>query len=404
MVNPKVTVIVPCYNHAHFLPDAIHSILGQTFVDWEAIIVDDGSTDNTQEVAAQFTDPRIRYIYQENRGLSAARNTGLRNARGEFIALLDADDMWEPEFLEISVRMLETNRNIAATYCGFRYMDSNGNMLPISVCRVVPPDRFRDELLKGSWLSSCSVVVRASVYQEVGLFDESLSACEDYDMWLRISAKHQFVGIPEVLLRYRRVGNNMSDDVDRMSNALATVLEKHLGSLDTPIEGWSAQKLWAMGNLYTLRTFGYLAQGRVKPSAESMLHLLEVRPDFAQSLDAWYSLACVHQLVGQRGDPATWRPSQAESDLLGLLAELHTYNMDGTLLRVLHSQAYNALARMHYAAGNYQQARSSLLRSLLLQWRLSASGNRIALALRLLPGSSHLRRYRPKQQKSAETN
>lgn len=98
---PEVSVIIPCYNHGHYLPHAVNSVLAQTFTDWEAIIVDDGSTDNTREVAAQFTDERVRYVHQENRGLSGARNTGIRAAQGAYLAFLDADDEWEPRFLRV---------------------------------------------------------------------------------------------------------------------------------------------------------------------------------------------------------------------------------------------------------------------------------------------------------------
>ena len=95
-MKPAVSVIIPCYNHAHYLCRAVQSVLAQTYADWEAIIVDDGSTDNTREVATRFSDPRVRYIYQENRGLSAARNTGISAAQGSYLAFLDADDELEP--------------------------------------------------------------------------------------------------------------------------------------------------------------------------------------------------------------------------------------------------------------------------------------------------------------------
>lgn len=89
-----ISIIIPCYNHAHYLPFAVQSVLAQTCAQWEAIVVDDGSTDDTRTVAARFSDPRVRYHYQENQGLSAARNAGIRIARGDYLAFLDADDEW----------------------------------------------------------------------------------------------------------------------------------------------------------------------------------------------------------------------------------------------------------------------------------------------------------------------
>ena len=105
--KPTVSVIVPSYNHAHYYVSlAIKSVLAQIYTDWEAIVVNDGSTDETEAVFAQFTDPRIRYIYQENQGLSAARNTGIRTAQEDCLAFLDADDEWEPDFLRCCVDAL----------------------------------------------------------------------------------------------------------------------------------------------------------------------------------------------------------------------------------------------------------------------------------------------------------
>jgi len=123
---PRVSVIISCYNQAHYLPSAVYSVLAQTFADWEAIIVDDGSTDDTGNVAAQFTDARIHYIHQENRGLSAARNSGIRAARGEYLAFLDADDEWEPHFLEVCLTTLANQKTATAVVTRARFIDETG--------------------------------------------------------------------------------------------------------------------------------------------------------------------------------------------------------------------------------------------------------------------------------------
>lgn len=384
---PTVSVIIPCYNHGHYLPHAVRSVLAQTFTDWEAIIVDDGSTDDTRQVAAQFTDPRIRYIYQENRGLSGARNTGIAAARGELIALLDADDMWEPEFLARMVAALQETPTAAAAYCGFRWMDAIGNPLKQSVLRVVPPERFYEELLyQGSWISACSVVVRAAAYREAGPFDESLQACEDYDMWLRMAKPMQFIGVPEVLVFYRRAGVNMSDDVERMSDALTTVLEKRVGPLETPTETWDKAKRAATRQLYSLRVQGHLAQGRTEESAENLLWLLRYHPDFALSLDLWYSLACVHQLVGQRGDFDTWDPTRGEADVTAVLHQLAARGVAQSELRAMQGQAHFALALLNYGKHRLNAARFHLVYSGRYDPCLPANGRWVRLAGCLAPG------------------
>jgi len=360
----RVSVIIPCYNHAHYLPDAVNSVLAQTFTDWEALIVDDGSTDNTCEVAAQFTDPRIRYIYQENRGLSAARNTGIRAAKGEFIALLDADDVWEPTFLEVMITALQAEPTASAAYCGFRYMNAAGKLLKQSVLKAVPSEQFHDELLyQGSWLNPCSVIVRAFAYREIGPFDETLHACEDSDMWLRLSEKHRFIGVPQVLVRYRRAGNNMSDDVERMSEAFTLLIEKHFGDILEPVETWSSQKRTVVGRLYSSRVFGHLAQSDVVKSVENLGWMLNHDPDTFLSLDLWYSLACVHQVIGQRGDFETWNPVKGETDVLAVLGEFTRQGLQSRLLNKARSMAYLALACLNYGKQDIQVARKHLYRS-----------------------------------------
>jgi len=390
----RVSVIIPCYNHAHYLPDAVNSVLAQTFTDWEALIVDDGSTDNTCEVAAQFTDPRIRYIYQENRGLSAARNTGIRAAKGEFIALLDADDVWEPTFLEVMITALQAEPTASAAYCGFRYMNAAGKLLKQSVLKAVPSEQFHDELLyQGSWLNPCSVIVRAFAYREIGPFDETLHACEDSDMWLRLSEKHRFIGVPQVLVRYRRAGNNMSDDVERMSRAKIRVFEKHLGALDTPIEMWPVNKRLAIRQVYSMQVQEYLAQQDVSASAKAFLWLYQYQPEFAFSLDLWYSLACVHQLKGTRGDFDTWQPARGRADLKDLLNELHNSTIPRRHLQRLHSLAHFALSLLHYGQRNLTTARRQFLMAIFTWpgWLFQARA--WTLGIRLIPGRGVFRRY-----------
>jgi glycosyltransferase involved in cell wall biosynthesis len=378
----------------------VNSVLAQTFTDWEAIIVDDGSTDNTREVAAQFTDPRIRYIYQDNRGLSAARNTGLQNARSEFIALLDADDTWKPRFLERMMATLRENPTATAAYCGFQWIDAEGLPLRQSVMRVVAPERFYEELLyHGNWISACSVVVRLTAYRAAGPFDESLRACEDTDMWLRMAQNSaQFIGVPEVLVFYRRTSTNMSDDVDRMRKALATVLEKHVGPLDTPVETWNEAKRVAVRQLYSLQTQGYLAQGRITESAESLVWLLRYHPGFALSLDLWYSLACVHQLVGQRGDFDTWDPERGKADVFAILEQLVTYGTPQTQLRTMYAQANFALALLNYGKRRSSVARRYLFSSVRFDHLLLVNRRWLQLAVRLAPGMLFLKLFSEKMQ------
>ena len=392
-MNPEISVIIPTYNHARFLPDALRSVQAQTFENWEAIVVDDGSTDNTPELAASFIDPRIHYIRQENRGLSAARNTGIRTAKGRFIALLDADDMWEPTFLERTLQVFNTEPTAHAAYSGFQYMRADGTLLPQSVMRVVPPEQFRAQILThGNWLSACAVVVLAAVYREVGPFDESLGACEDLDMWLRIAEHHTFVGIADILVLYRRCDSSMSSNADLMRQARIVVAEKHLGSLTTALRGWSPAKLAFATQLHSGYVQRCVAQGQPKKTVESLQWLVQNRPNLVVSQDFWYSIACVHQLVGERGDFSTWQPDRGQRDVGNVLDALF---MGGEVSKqeaqTLRGQAYLALARLNYGKGEFSTARRLLRLAVQCCPDILKTATGRALTVRLLPGVSRLR-------------
>jgi len=216
----RVTVIIPSYNYANFILQSIHSVLKQNFSDVEIIVVDDGSTDNTSEVLKPYRN-RIKYIYQENAGLSAARNNGISNSTGEFILFLDADDVLGPDAIASQVAYLERNPAAFVAVCVnklFREKDSNGQPKPLGswalyrknlgvhLCyfNIAPPHAFlfrRQAIIKTGW------------------FDHQLTACEDYDFWLR-AAVQGFVPHynPAGLVYYRRHPKSMS----------ANLLNQHL--------------------------------------------------------------------------------------------------------------------------------------------------------------------------------
>ena len=126
MISQLISVIIPAYNHAKYLSEAIQSVLNQTYQNFEILIVDDGSTDNTRQVVQNYTDQRIKYIYQENRGLAASRNAGLRVTQGEYVAFLDADDIFLPHKLEVQLDWFEAHPSCGMVFSGFYFMNDRG--------------------------------------------------------------------------------------------------------------------------------------------------------------------------------------------------------------------------------------------------------------------------------------
>lgn len=223
---PKVSVIIPTYQHAHFVGQAIQSVLAQTYKDYEIIVVDDGSSDNTSEVLAEFGD-QVTVIYQENRGLSAARNTGIRASKGEYVAFLDADDVWMPAKLEKQVPLFERNKRVGLICSDILFFDESGDRSSTAFETNRPQSgMIHSVIFILSFMPMPTVMVRRSCFDDVGYFDETLTSCEDHDMWLRISKKWAVDFVNEPLAKYRDSANQMHNNPARMLSNLIRVQEK----------------------------------------------------------------------------------------------------------------------------------------------------------------------------------
>lgn len=202
-VHPKVSVVIPTYNHGHFLSEAIQSVLDQTLKDWELIVVDDGSTDNTSEVVDSFNDYRVRYHRQENQGPAASLNKGLELASGEYVRFLDADDYLIPGSIRAQVELLDRNPRVALVYGQAYVMDGYGRVFDIRKSAwghdspvVIPSaDAFR-WLLRGCRICKSTVMLRKSALKRVGPFQIDSFLGEDWDVWLRIAAHYDLAYVP----------------------------------------------------------------------------------------------------------------------------------------------------------------------------------------------------------------
>lgn len=229
----KVSVIIPSYNSGHYLKEALDSALAQTFMDYEVVVVNDGSTDSTEAVIRDYEQrypEKIRYIYQNNKGLAAARNTAIQHVTGEYLALLDADDRWLPERLAETVAAMDADQKLGIVHANITRFASNGNILdtPQRDTRYLTGMIFEHIFLRRAHLSCPTVLIRRRCIDKVGLFDENLSylGCEDRELWLRIAQRYAVHYIDKVLALYRISPTSMSHNQENMLKGRLYVVDK----------------------------------------------------------------------------------------------------------------------------------------------------------------------------------
>jgi glycosyltransferase involved in cell wall biosynthesis len=225
MSNELVTAVIPTYNYGRFVAQAVESALTQTYGNVEVLVVDDGSTDDTRERLKPYAD-RIRYLYQENQSVAAARNTGVRAAKGNLIAFLDADDLWHPHKLEVQMRYLGDHPSVRLVAVD-RLAEGVTHWPPLaSLAHPCARPVTVEELVLRPHFAPSGVLVRKECFDTVGFFDTSLRNAEDYDMWIRIACRFPIVKLEVPLWWYRVHGNNKSHVPARQEAAALTILKK----------------------------------------------------------------------------------------------------------------------------------------------------------------------------------
>lgn len=223
---PKVSVIIPTYNYGKYIEKAIDSVLAQTYKDFEIIVVDDGSTDNTREIIQTRYKDKVRYFYQENKGAPVARNKGIKESKGEYLAFLDQDDLFHPLNLEKKVDFLDSNSEFGWVYSDYTGITEPGFKKPTgnitrkgSAAKYKISGHISKQLIEGYLLSTPStVMIRRNVIDKAGCFDEKISHLEDYDLWLRISYWFPIGFIDQELctvLYHKNSSSSMFDDRDK---------------------------------------------------------------------------------------------------------------------------------------------------------------------------------------------
>ena len=386
--NPLVSVIIPNYNHARFLGDAIRSVLDQDYKNVEIIIVDDGSTDNSREIAGQFGE-QIHYIYQTNAGLSSARNKGIRASNGSLIGVLDADDMYELGYLCTLVAELQSNPDAYGIYCGYQFIDQENNLLPQIEARPVASELLYEVLLDGNFFVPESIFLHRHVYEKVGLFDEALRACEDWDVWLRVTKKFKIIHSHEILTRHRILAGSMSTDPLRMLTARLTVLSKHVG--EEPTESGLSITHRAYGRAYLGSCVEYIQYGDGDRAYECFQKLTKVYPTLLTEVDTFYQLGCGAQPKGSMGDLSSLNVKESSLPLLAMMKKLFadsgiSREMKGTE-RSVYSTMYFSLGLLAYGARDFTEARCNFLRAVLKKFSLLLDRQLVSLWIKSLLGS-----------------
>jgi glycosyltransferase involved in cell wall biosynthesis len=235
--NPIISIIIPTYNRCNLLPRAINSVLNQSFKNFELIIVDDGSTDETKKIIEKYLkkNSRIKYIYQKNSGSPAQpRNTGIKIAKGNYIAFLDHDDEWFNDKLEKQIKMyIKNNKDNKIGLVGCGAISINTKSKEKKIIKFPPSLKIKSaKALKKIIPYSCSsIMIKKSIFQEIGLFDEKMRVSDDYDMYIRISRKYRFIFIQEPLFNYYIHENNLSKSNslinENMIKDVQKIIKKH---------------------------------------------------------------------------------------------------------------------------------------------------------------------------------
>ncbi len=381
----EISVIIPCYNHGRYLGEALDSVLAQTYADWETIVVDDGSTDTTAAVAAGYADDRIRYVYQENQGLSAARNTGIEQARGSYLAFLDADDRWEPAFLQTCHSALDTAPELVGVIVRNYFFIQEEQRLPVPGGEVVPAGALHDRLLEGGFFPVHAVLVRRAVVPDRGAFDTGLTSLEDWDLWLRVTAHGAMQCLPAVLAGYRVNPGSMSTNAGRMHTNRLRVLSKQVGPAEGDPARWPAHKRKAYGFAYRLAAFGHVQQGEPDTGWDYLWEAVTAWPALLARVDTFYELACGDQPRGQRGHvPAPMLQANGTEMMARLDGRFAGASGDVLALRATaYAHGYLALAMLADRAGDWGLARNYMLRACRSDPALLANGNHLRRLLKV---------------------
>lgn len=265
----RVSVITPTYNRENYIAEAISSVLSQKFSQFELIVVNDGSTDHTKlEVEPFLTDERVRYFYQNNQGQSGARNFALGQAAGDYIAFLDSDDLWCPDKLEKQLAVFEAYPDIDIVHGDEALIDESGAIISLKNMKRYSGHITR-QLLADNSVSITTALVKRHCFDEMGGFDTSIGVADDYELWLRFSARYRFHYEPGIVASYRVMADQISSDKHRRFAANELIIKRFLeqyGDVLAP-----AERRWGLARFYCRKARYFASVGERSNAVGSIL-------------------------------------------------------------------------------------------------------------------------------------
>ena len=261
---PLISVVIPAYNAEKTIKETIESVLEQTWTDLEIIVINDGSTDSTLEIVNGMDAPQLKVFSYANGGVSASRNRGIALAKGEYIAFLDADDLWTSDKLEAQFKALQDHPEAVLAYSWTDYIDEQGQFLYPGSHITVNGDVYA-QLLLGNFLENGSnPLIRKDALTAIGNFDQSLPPAEDWDLFLRLAARYPFIAVPSAQVLYRISKNSASANIVRQEQQCLKVLERAYAQSPKSLQSLKKQSL---ANLYQYLTFKALESKQTRETS-----------------------------------------------------------------------------------------------------------------------------------------
>jgi len=278
-MNSLVSIIIPSYNCERYVSEAIESALAQTYKNIEIIVVDDGSTDNTESAVKPYVN-RVQYIKKSNGGPASARNIGIKHAKGEFLAFLDADDCWRPEKIEKQMSAMKRYPKVGMVAC-HQYV-TNSEMQIIGEVKYPNYSKrsifIKQMIVRNGAGGGSGCLIRGSSIKKVGLFDENLRGTEDWDMWLRIVMEYDIYFVDEFLVKARLLNNSVSSPANtaKMLHNELKLLDKIFGNRDYHFTAWQSRKSY--GYRHFVAAKGFKVSGDLKAARQHILKSFSLFP------------------------------------------------------------------------------------------------------------------------------